>query len=159
MKNTFTIVILLFLSTGLLSLSPQEKYIEQLKNYKELTFVNEKENIIILRNTEKETFFLIFTADFHKEAGYNGITNTALLLNERLEIIEMEIVSSDDTPSYIRKLRRNRFLKQFMGNPDFNYIEAVTGATISSKAVINSIRISLIKVEDKLQEFSVDTNP
>lgn len=143
----------------LFSLTAQDRFVKDLEKSKELVRVEKLDNILILNNSAGEKVFLIFTSDFHKESGYCGFTDTALLLNNRFEVIDLEIISSEDTPSYIRKLKRNKFLRQFMGNPDFDKVETVTGATISSKAVINSIRISLQKAKEKLRESDKDINP
>ncbi len=159
MKTIINTFILLALSSMLFSLTAQDRFVKDLEKSKELVRVEKLDNILILNNSAGEKVFLIFTSDFHKESGYCGFTDTALLLNNRFEVIDLEIISSEDTPSYIRKLKRNKFLRQFMGNPDFDKVETVTGATISSKAVINSIRISLQKAKEKLRESDKDINP
>ena len=150
-KAMLTALILsLFVSTILCSFK-KEAYIEKLEKKQNYTLVESFENTYMLKNPEGNTEYLLFTGDFHQETGYNGITNTAVFLNDELEIIDLEIVHSEDTKSYIRKLKSHRFLNQFLGKPDYSSIKPVTGATISSKAIINSIRISIHKARKELK--------
>lgn len=91
--------------------------------------------------------YFALSSDYSRPLGYNGITEVGILLDSSYEIIKITLISSEDTRSFVRKLKRRSFLDQFVGiNQDSN-VKTVTGATITSKAVIKSVKesIKLIK--------------
>jgi predicted membrane-bound spermidine synthase/Na+-translocating ferredoxin:NAD+ oxidoreductase RnfG subunit len=88
--------------------------------------------------------------------GFGGSMNLAVYVNTRGELIDFNILRSNETPSYLELLSRWRdSLKQrklFQPEP-FIGIDAVTGATVSSKAVLSAMELSSHKfVSDVLEQ-------
>lgn len=83
-----------------------------------------------------------------KTRGYSSDIETAASLNFKLEIIGIKILFQDETPGLGNRITETAFLGQFQGKSadTLNEAQAITGATISSRAVINSVR-------DKIQEL------
>ncbi|TAN61058.1 FMN-binding protein [bacterium] len=83
-----------------------------------------------------------------KAKGYSSDIETAAGLALNLEIRSLKILSQDETPGLGNRITEASFLGQFQGkNADtLNDVQAITGASISSRGVINSLR-------DKIQEL------
>lgn len=83
-----------------------------------------------------------------KVKGYSADIETAAGLNLRLEIVNIKILSQNETPGLGNGITETAFLGQFKGRgmDNLHEVQAITGATISSGAVINSVR-------DKIQEL------
>lgn len=83
-----------------------------------------------------------------KTGGYSVDIETAAGLNLKLEIVNIKILSHNETPGLGSRITEDAFLGQFQGKSAdaLNEVQAITGATISSGAVINSVR-------DKIQEL------
>lgn len=83
-----------------------------------------------------------------KAKGYSSDIETAAGLGLNLEIRGIKILSQNETPGLGNRIAEDAFLGQFQGKSadTFNEIQAITGATISSHAVINSVK-------DKIQEL------
>ncbi len=91
--------------------------------------------------------YLFFTNDFSEVKGYNGKTNVAVFIDSTFAIKELKIVETEDTRNYVRRVKSKRFLNQFK---QFGYnqkVKIVTGATITSDAVVASIRKSIEKIK------------
>ncbi|PID27635.1 MAG: hypothetical protein CSB55_08150 [Candidatus Cloacimonadota bacterium] len=89
--------------------------------------------------TENQTRYFLMTGDFAKLKGYKGITNSALILDEKLNVKKAKILESEDTRSFVRKINRKGFMEQFGKGKK---IELVTGATITSKNIVKSILLT-----------------
>lgn len=83
-----------------------------------------------------------------KAKGYVSDIEAVAGLNLKLEISGIKILSHNETPGLGNGIADDAFLSQFQGKNvnTFNEVQAITGATISSSAVINSVR-------DKIQEL------
>jgi electron transport complex protein RnfG len=73
--------------------------------------------------------------------GYSSLIETMVGMSMTGEIIAIKVLSQSETPGLGAKVAENQFCDQFSGKNalGLNGVEAITGATISSKAVINSI--------------------
>jgi len=73
--------------------------------------------------------------------GYSSVIETIVGMSKTGEIIGIKILSQNETPGLGARVAEDEFGKRFFGKNalDLSGVEAVTGATISSKAVINSI--------------------
>lgn len=83
-----------------------------------------------------------------KTKGYAADIEMVVGLDLKLEIAGIKILSQNETPGLGNRIAESSFLGQFQGKAvdTFNEVQAITGATISSSAVINSVR-------DKIQEL------
>lgn len=101
-----------------------------------------------------ETVGYIFTVD---TKGYGGTVSVMTGINVDGTVANVEILSADDeTPGLGQNVTKEKFYSQFSGlkngisvkrsgtaNRDNNEIDAVTGATISSKAVTTAVNTAL----------------
>lgn len=101
-----------------------------------------------------ETVGYIFTVD---TKGYGGTISVMTGINVDGTVANVEILSADDeTPGLGQNVTKEKFYSQFSGlkngisvkrsgtaNRDNNEIDAVTGATISSKAVTTAVNTAL----------------
>ncbi|MCK4642391.1 FMN-binding protein [bacterium] len=91
--------------------------------------------------------YVILSSDFIRIKGYNGPTNLAVVMGIDLKIQKVVIIETMDTGEYINYLKKNGFLKRFIGlSVDaVGSIDAISGCTISSEAIKKTIAISLEK--------------
>ncbi len=99
--------------------------------------------------------------------GYSGIINIFFCLNSQGKIIYMEVVSHRETLEYAAGITSFGFKKQFIGKSplDENFrlgraISGITGATISSAAVVKALRRAGRKIYSQafLQSGPVSAN-
>lgn len=72
--------------------------------------------------------------------GYAGQIKTLAGMLKSGEITDIKILSQNETPGLGSRIVDPGFTGQFKGKNDLSKVEAITGATISSKAVIDSVR-------------------
>jgi predicted membrane-bound spermidine synthase/Na+-translocating ferredoxin:NAD+ oxidoreductase RnfG subunit len=92
---------------------------------------------------EKPAGFIFSSEDFAPEVrGFGGKINLAIFTDDEGKLINFLILSSNETPSYLDMLNnwfgRLKDRNIYEQNP-FAKIDAVTGATISSKAILDSL--------------------
>lgn len=87
-----------------------------------------------------------------KGKGYSSEIETITSLNLNLEIGDIKILSQNETPGLGSRVAEAPFRAQFKGKKldNFNEVQAITGATISSSAVINSIKNKLAELKEQL---------
>lgn len=80
--------------------------------------------------------------------GYSSLIESIVGMTEDGRITAIKILSQNETPGLGTRIAENNFLKQFMGRDTqgLGGIQAIAGATISSRAVIDSL-------EKKAQEL------
>jgi len=77
--------------------------------------------------------------------GYGGKINLAIYVDSAGKLINFHIIRSNETPSYLGLLDKWRGLlagRGLFGPRPFADVDAVTGATISSKAVLSALQTS-----------------
>jgi len=97
--------------------------------------------------------------------GYQGIINLIVGADTKFTSMEgMEVLESQETPGLGAEIASDSFRKQFVGlslahpieyvkneKPQTNYqIEAITGATISSRAVVNILNKRIEEIRGKM---------
>jgi electron transport complex protein RnfG len=102
-----------------------------------------------------------------KGNGYQGIIELIAGVNGDLsQLMGIEVVESQETPGLGAEIAGNNFKKQFIGlsithpieyvkneKPDQPYeIEAITGATISSRAVVNILNKRIEELRKEIKE-------
>ncbi|MCK4654842.1 MAG: FMN-binding protein [Candidatus Cloacimonetes bacterium] len=96
-------------------------------------------------NEEGNSVFFIISSDFSKPVGYEGFTNVGISLDNAGKVLSVKILSSEDTPSFVKRVKRKWFLNQFIGYSENKNITMITGATKTCKAVKISIEESVEK--------------
>jgi electron transport complex protein RnfG len=99
-------------------------------------------------NQNKLTGFIIKSA----ERGYSSIIEAVAGLNLDLKITDIKILSQRETPGLGAKIKEASFLDQFKGkNADsLNEVDSITGATISSTTLINSLKNKIVELKYQL---------
>ena len=84
--------------------------------------------------------YFALSTDFTAVQGYNGVTALGIVYGEQGEVRQVRILSSEDTRSFVRRLRHGSFLGQFAGYSGQQPLSTVTGATITSRAVNKTVQ-------------------
>lgn len=71
-------------------------------------------------------------------AGKNGDISYIISINEKGEILDIEYITMNETPGRGDKVTLPDFTNQIIGDSKQVQADTITGATISSKSVINS---------------------
>jgi spermidine synthase len=99
---------------------------------------------VLMDAEQKLTGYLFSSADFAPEVrGFGGRLNLALHVDASGKLIDFLIVRSNETPSYLDLLRGwldSLKGKSLFGPEPFAGVHAVTGATISSKAILDALQ-------------------
>ncbi|HNX03243.1 MAG TPA: RnfABCDGE type electron transport complex subunit G [Candidatus Cloacimonas sp.] len=94
----------------------------------------------------------VFTA---QKNGYNGTVKTMAALNKDFQIIAIKVIEQTETPGLGTNSTQPKFTDQFKGKTSEqlivdkdggvppNCIKAITGATITTRAVTNSLKVSI----------------
>ncbi|MBU0710263.1 MAG: FMN-binding protein [Candidatus Omnitrophica bacterium] len=84
--------------------------------------------------------------------GYSSDIETLAGLDLKLEITNIKILSQNETPGLGNRVEEASFTEQFQGRDSnsIDQVEAITGATISSSAVIDSIKKQTSELENIL---------
>ncbi len=94
----------------------------------------------------------VFTA---QKNGYNGAVKTMAALNKDFQIIAIKVIEQTETPGLGTNSTQPKFTDQFKGKTSEqlivdkdggvppNCIKAITGATITTRAVTNSLKVSI----------------
>ncbi len=100
------------------------------------------ETYYIAQDDNSQTLGYIFT---QKSTGYNGDVSVMVGINPDGTVKAVEILdASGETPGLGQRVSENSFLSQFIGNtaPFDNSVNIISGATYSSKAVIQAVNSS-----------------
>jgi Na+-translocating ferredoxin:NAD+ oxidoreductase RnfG subunit len=157
MKNILILGIYLFAS-GLMALTDQEillEFAEETKDLKEYKLIEEdKGNLYYLRgiNKENKVEYLFISSTQDEERGYSGFNKVIVTVNGNKSIQKAVIVKSHDTKSFVRRVRKSKFLSQFIAWKGDVPIKAVTGATMTSNSVKNTIS-NLLKRIESIEKF------
>ena len=103
---------------------------------------------------DKLTGFIFSSEDLAPEVtGFGGKMNLAIYVDAAGRLINFQIVSSNETPSYLNILSQWCGLlsghRLFQPEP-FAGVNAMTGATISSKAILSALEKSGLRFADKV---------
>ncbi|MDI6605724.1 MAG: FMN-binding protein [Candidatus Omnitrophota bacterium] len=84
--------------------------------------------------------------------GYSSTIESLAGLDLNLNITDVKIISQNETPGLGTRVAGAEFLSQFRGKgpANFGQIDAITGSTISSRAVIESIKKRILELEGQL---------
>jgi Na+-translocating ferredoxin:NAD+ oxidoreductase subunit G len=115
------------------------------------TPVKKDEEILCYRVQDKEGN-LIGIAFKVSAKGYSSSIETMVGMNRDGTINAIKVISQNETPGLGARITEPSFTEQFKQkrSEDLTQVEAITGATISSKAVIDAVR----KKAERLKEFA-----
>lgn len=82
--------------------------------------------------------------------GYAQEVKTLAGMLEDGEITAIKILSHNETPGLGSRITASSFTDRFRGKRDLSKIEAITGATISSRAVIDSVKKKAEEIKSKM---------
>jgi len=100
--------------------------------------------------------------------GYNGAVKTMAAIDKDFRLIAINVISQTETPGLGSNSTLPKFTDQFKGKmPDQlivdkdggvppNAIKALTGATITTRAVVNSLKESIELVKQSVQTTTVN---
>ena len=99
---------------------------------------------------DKQLVGVVFKAS---TKGYSSIIETMVGLTRDGRINAIKIISQNETPGLGSRVGEPDFISQFRAKdiPGLNRVQAITGATISSKAVINSVTQKAKDIQELLK--------
>lgn len=92
------------------------------------------------------------------EKGYGGRIDALMATTPGCEIISYKVLSHTETPGLGDKITKGDFKKQFAGadaarnwsvKADGGFVDAITAATISSRAITDALKTGLNKISQK----------
>ena len=88
--------------------------------------------------------------------GYASDIEILTGVDTNLDTVNVKILSQSETPGLGNRIEEKRFLDQFSNKKlsQLSKLDAITGATISSKAVIDSVDNTLEEFKDYLRELN-----
>jgi len=92
--------------------------------------------------------------------GFGGQINVAVYVDEEGKLIDFHIVKSNETPGYLEMLNswRDNLKGKRLFPADGLDVDAVTGATISSQAIIEALTLSGNRFADDILEMSIQAD-
>ncbi len=101
--------------------------------------VSDSCRVAVCTDQDGEKRLYTHSNDFVQIHGYSGITVLEIVMDETGAIQSVRILESEDTPSFVRHVKHSGFLKNFRNYDGENTPETVTGATITSEAIIETV--------------------
>ena len=122
-----------------------ERIIEKLpgKSIKKIESNPDIYKVLDTANSKLDSWLLVT-----KQQGWGGPMHTGTLINEEARIKEVLVLSHKETPSFFKALVDQGFFKQYQNKSIEDAfqidkdIDAVSGATISSRAIADAVRKS-----------------
>lgn len=95
-----------------------------------------------------------------EKAGYSSVVKSMVALDPQYKIISMKVIDQNETPGLGSNCTREDFPPQFTGlsfdellvDKDGGSIKSLTGATITTRAISNSIREAMLLLITDLKE-------
>ena len=107
--------------------------------------VKEKEEVIYYKGYDKNGKF-VGVAFKAVGKGYSSVIETLVGMLKDGKINAIKILSQNETPGLGSRIAEPGFTSQFKGIDDLSGVHAITGATISSRAVIASVDKKALEV-------------
>jgi len=115
----------------------------------------EDEIYIIYQDGEKAGYAFIASG-----SGYSGDIDILVGMDNDFVIKDISVLSQIETPGLGSRITESSFTDQFKGlsatdialKADGGKIDAVTGATISSRAVVNAVQKKMIEIIDSFEK-------
>ncbi|MDD3051257.1 MAG: FMN-binding protein [Candidatus Cloacimonetes bacterium] len=120
-----------------------EKYVDS-DNYS-ITLIDSIH--VLSYDNNRERLFFIISSEICNYRGYNGNTTLGILFNSTGIKKRVNIICSEDTPSFVRRIANSDFLSQLGSKQK---IRPISGATITCKAIEKTIQRCLDDIENLL---------
>jgi electron transport complex protein RnfG len=157
---TVSVVILTALS-GVTSSIVEERRAEEIKDtlgkiFPEMSdYELEDEVYMIYQDGEKSGYAFIASG-----SGYGGDIDILVGLDSGFKIKDISILTQTETPGLGARITESTFTDQFKGlsadevalRSDNGMIDAITGATISSRAVVDAVREKTVEIIESLSK-------
>lgn len=155
MRFGLTLAVICIIAAGLLSgvnLLTKSKIIAQAQAEEETSLkevfpnadffepVKSAEQILYYKAYDKKGGMLLGAAFKASAKGYSSVIDTMAAMLKDGTILKIKVLSQNETPGLGSQVAEGKFTSQFSNRKDLNTLSAITGATISSKAVINSVK-------------------
>ncbi|MFH0762612.1 MAG: RnfABCDGE type electron transport complex subunit G [Candidatus Omnitrophota bacterium] len=113
--------------------------------------VTQDDKIIYYRAYDKADKLIGFVVKSEGK-GYSSPIESLAGLDLKLNITDVKVISQNETPGLGTRVAGEEFLSQFKGKSPagLGQIDAITGSTISSKAVIDSIKETISSLQGQL---------
>ena len=118
-------------------------------------FTYESYRFAVFKENEEIKFFIIST-DYSQITGYRGKTTLGIILKEDMTVESIEIIDSEDTRGYVRRITSMGFTQRFENYRQGDEIEIITGATLTSKAIIDTLNECMEVFEKIVREFGIE---
>jgi len=152
-------VVLLIALNSVTSSIVEERRSEEIKGTLEKIFPEmseyelEDEVYMIYQDGEKSGYAFIASG-----SGYGGDIDILVGLDSDFKIKDISIITQTETPGLGARITESTFTDQFKGlsadeialRSNNGMIDAITGATISSKAVVDTVREKMIEIIESL---------
>ncbi len=118
----------------------------------------EGEREILYYRVKDETGNIVGYAFFQRQPGYEGTMLVAGGVDSTFSNVKgMDVVSHQETPGLGSLITEPRFRDQFFGLPvnsldlkaDGGDVDAITGATVSSRAVVDALNVKINEIKQK----------
>lgn len=154
-KEKIALNLKMAIENAITSLAPDAKRIEEIK-------IND-DTVYRLYNAEDKLFAYAFIAEGQ---GYQGKIKMLSVIDSSLQTLEgIEVIESVETPGLGARIQEDFFKKQFKAlavTPAIEYlkdtpqkgnqIQAITGATVSSKAVVNILNKRIKRLKEQVAQ-------
>lgn len=80
--------------------------------------------------------------------GYSSVIETIAGMMPDGTLSAIQVISQNETPGLGTRVQEDSFTSQFKGCSDFDAVQTIAGATISSRAVIASVRDRAREIKD-----------
>lgn len=167
LRYGFILSLICAVSSGLLasvnSLT-QPKIISQAQIAERTTLVKlfpEAKNFAPIKSEQEILYYKIYSKDnkliglaFKAQAkGYSSTIETMVGMTTEGRISNIQILSHNETPGLGNRITELSFIDKFTNRSqeELGKVEAITGATISSKAVIDSVRIKAEGIKELIK--------
>ncbi len=95
-----------------------------------------------------------------EKGGYNSVVKSMVALDPEYKIISMKVIDQNETPGLGSNCTRDDFAPQFaklgfedlLVDKDGGPVKSLTGATITTRAITNSIREAMILLMNDIKE-------
>jgi len=129
--------------TALKEVMPFGEYFDPVKKGEEIIYYK-------VRNKQGEFIGVAFKAS---GKGYSSVIDTLVGLSRDGRINAIKILNQNETPGLGAQVSTPSFREQFSHKslPELSQVQAITGATISSKAVIDSVQAKLKEIQELIK--------
>lgn len=166
LRYGFILGIICLASSGILTVvnaltEPQIKIQKQKEETAALqTIFPEGAEFIPKPDRETAVYYLVFDTGHllkgfilkAQQKGYSSTIEILTAVNTQLKIRDIKILYQNETPGLGTKITESNFTRQFKdkGIDTLDTVQAISGATISSSAVIKAVRSRLTELNDEL---------